>query len=120
MIDISQATIVLTGLSVLVGVLVLLGSLAFFGVFVQREFPPEAVKVEEEPAVDPALLDKRSAAYRVGILVLIGLAVLTAVEYMLAINWSSVVLLLLIGLFKAGLIVQYFMHVTRVWSEEGH
>jgi hypothetical protein len=119
MIDVTQASMVLTGLSVLMGIALLGGSLAFFGVLVQRRYPPEVTKVEE-PSIAPALLSRRSAAYRLGGKVLVGLAVLTAVEYLVAVTLSSVVILLVIGLLKAGLIVQYFMHVTRVWSEEGY
>jgi cytochrome c oxidase subunit 4 len=120
MIDITQATLVLTILSILAALVILVGSLAFFGMFVQREYPPEAVRREEEPGVSPELRARRSAAYRLGIMVFIGLAVLTIIEYTLGVTWASAVLLLLIGLFKAGLIVQYFMHVSRLWSEEGH
>jgi hypothetical protein len=120
MIDITQASFFLVGASVLLGVLLLVGSLAFFGVFVQRQFPAEVVKKKEERAEDAALRAKRSAVYRLGGVVLAGLALLTAVEYLFGTILPSAVILLLIGLFKAGLIVQYFMHVTRVWSEEGH
>jgi len=120
MIDVTQATIVLAALSAVLLVGLLVGSLAFFSVFVNRQFPPEPAKKKEEPAADVALLSRRSAAYRLGFLVLTALAVLTAVEYMVGVAWSSVALLLVLGLFKAGLIVQYFMHVTRVWSEEEH
>ncbi len=121
MISITQASLVLTGLSILVGILMLGGSLAFFGIIVRREYPLDIPEREiEEPAMDPALLAKRTSAYRLGAIVLAGLAVLTAVEYVVGVAWSSVVILLILGLFKAGLIVQYFMHVTRVWSEERH
>jgi cytochrome c oxidase subunit IV len=53
--------------------------------------------------------------------VLIGLAVLTAVEYGIAVALHSNVLpyLAVIALIKAGLIVQYFMHVAQLWREEG-
>ena len=117
MIDVSQASLVLLGLSVVAGAVLLIAGLGF-GLFVGREYPPEAR--EEEPAEDPALRAKRSAAYRLGALVLLGLAVLTIVEYGFAVTWASAVILLLIALFKAGLIVNYFMHVSRLWSEEGH
>jgi cytochrome c oxidase subunit 4 len=120
MIDVNQAAVVLTVLSIVVGILLLGGSLAFFGVFVQRQYPPEAIKIEEEPGIDPALRARRSAAYRLGLFVLIGLAVLTAIEFFVAVTLHSVVLLFIIALIKAGLILQYFMHVTRVWSEEAH
>ena len=56
MIDVTQAIFVLAGLSIGIAVILLVGSLAFFGLFVQREYPPDAVAVEEaEPPVDPAL-----------------------------------------------------------------
>ncbi len=119
MIDVAQASMVLAGLSVLIGIVILGGGLGF-GLFVQREYPPEVPVGKEEPAFDAALLAKRSAAYRLGIMVLIGLAILTGVEYGIAIAVSSVVALIIIGLFKAGLIVQYFMHVSSLWAEEGH
>jgi hypothetical protein len=119
MINVAQASMVLAGLSVLIGIVVLGGGLAF-GLFVQREYPPELAVKKEEPALDAALLAKRSAAYRLGVMVLIGLAILTSVEYGIAITLSSVVALVIIGLFKAGLIIQYFMHVSSLWAEEGH
>jgi heme/copper-type cytochrome/quinol oxidase subunit 4 len=120
MINVTQATVVLTVLSAVLLIGALVGSLAFFGVFVHRQFPPEAAKKKEEPAADVAVLGKRSAAYRLGFLVLAALAVLTVVEYLVGVTWSSITLLLVLGLFKAGLIVQYFMHVARIWSEEEH
>jgi hypothetical protein len=117
MLDISQASLVLLGLSVVIGI-ALLGAGLVFGLFVGREYPPEAV--EEAPTEDPALAAKRQAAYRLGGLVLLGLAVLTIVEFAIGIAWASAVILLIIGLFKAGLILNYYMHLPRLWSEEGH
>lgn len=116
MIDITQASTVLLGLSVLAGILLVGGGLAF-AFFVQREFPADVP--EEIPAVDPEQV-KRSAAYRFGFLVFVGLAALTIVEFVIGITWASAVILLIIALLKAGLIVQNYMHVSRVWSEEGH
>jgi hypothetical protein len=116
MIDITQASTVLLGLSVLSGVLLLGGGLAF-AVFVNREYPPEAP--EEAEVVDPDMA-KRTAAYRLGFLVFVGLAILTIVEYIIGVTWAAVVILLIIALVKAGLILQNYMHVSHVWSEEGH
>jgi hypothetical protein len=118
MIDVSQASLVLLGLSVVIGGALLVAGLGF-GLFVGREYPPDAKK-EEGPAEDPAVRAKRSAAYRLGALVLVGLAVLTILEFGIAATWGSAVILLLIALFKAGLIVNNYMHVSRLWSEEGH
>ena len=120
MIETTQATMVLTILSALLLFGLLLGSLAFFAVFVHRQFPPEAGKKKEEPAMDVALLSRRSAAYRQGLVVLAGLAILTGVEYVVGVTLSSVALLLVLGLIKAALIAQYFMHIYRIWSEEAH
>jgi cytochrome c oxidase subunit 4 len=64
--------------------------------------------------------DKR-LAYRQIILVFLVLVVLTAIEFVVAINLdNAAVPLFLIALVKAGLIVQYFMHVYRLWREEEH
>ena len=121
MADITQGSMVLLGLSVLTGVLVFVGLLIFFGLFVQRKFPPTVAEEKEaEPTLDRASLAKRSAAYRQGLLVLVGLAVLTILEYLVSVYFYSVVIILLINLAKAGLILQYYMHVSRLWSEEGH
>jgi hypothetical protein len=121
MIDVTQAAFVLAGLSIGIAFILLVGSLAFFGVFVQREFPPDAVAVQQAgPSADPALRARRAAAYRLGALVLLGLGVLTAVELWVANALGATVILLLLGMFKAGLILQYFMHVRRLWTEEAH
>jgi hypothetical protein len=121
MIDVTQAAVVLAGLSIGMAFMLLVGSLAFFGVFVQRQYPPDPVAMEEaEPSADPGLRARRAAAYRLGASVLLGLGVLTALELAVANALGSAVILLLLGMFKAGLILQYFMHVRRLWSEEVH
>jgi cytochrome c oxidase subunit 4 len=76
---------------------------------------------EELPAkpVSEEVLADRKAAYRQGLLVLVGLAVLTALEFWIATaGGGSTVFLFILALAKAGVIVQYFMHLDRVWSEE--
>jgi hypothetical protein len=61
----------------------------------------------------------RGAAYRQGLYVLIGLAVLTVFEFAVAsILGGSTVFLFVLALAKAGLILQYYMHAESVWSEE--
>ncbi len=65
--------------------------------------------------------EKRSTAYRLSATVALILGVLTAVEYFAAIYFPSTVVLFLLALFKGVAVVQYFMHVSRLWStEEGH
>jgi heme/copper-type cytochrome/quinol oxidase subunit 4 len=52
------------------------------------------------------------------------LAVLTVVEYFIAIGFDSsqalVLLLSPIALLKGWLILHYFMHLPKVWGGEGH
>ncbi len=64
--------------------------------------------------------EKKSVAYELGGTVLLGLAVLTAVEYALGVRGISVVALFIVALIKAGMILNYFMHVSRLWEEEEH
>jgi hypothetical protein len=69
--------------------------------------------------VDEKVLAGRKAAYRQGILVFLGLLALTALEYWIAVRaGGSAVFLFILILAKAGLIVQYYMHLGRVWGEE--
>ena len=62
---------------------------------------------------------KRAAAYRLSATVALVLAVLTGVEYFVSQEFPSTVLLLLLGLFKAVAVVNYFMHISRLWRQEG-
>ena len=51
-----------------------------------------------------------------GVLVFAVLAVLTAIEYVIAISGLPVIILIVLALFKAGLVLVYFMHIGRVFS----
>lgn len=62
----------------------------------------------------------KAAAYRLGVVTLLILGVLTIVEFVVAIYLGSTVLLLIIALIKAAVIVQNFMHISRLWNEEAH
>lgn len=62
----------------------------------------------------------KSAAFRLIFLVFVALAVLTGIEYFVSITIGSTVFLVLIALIKAGLIVQFYMHIYRLWREEEH
>ena len=65
--------------------------------------------------------EKKAAAYRKGAITLAILAVLTLVEYFLAVGLeSATVPLIIIAIVKMAIIVQSFMHISRLWSEEGH
>ncbi len=62
---------------------------------------------------------KKSSALQQSLNVLIGLAVLTAVEYGISFIEFPNIALFVIGIFKAGLILNYFMHVGMFWSSDG-
>lgn len=62
----------------------------------------------------------QGARMRRGLAVLIVLVVLTALEYWVAAALQTGVMpyLAVIAVIKAGLIVQYFMHLSQLWSSE--
>jgi hypothetical protein len=63
----------------------------------------------------------RGRAYTMSLLVAIGLAVLTGIEYAIAIYLQSAIFLMLIALVKAIIVIYAYMHVNRLWTaEEGH
>lgn len=63
---------------------------------------------------------QKKAAWRQGNIVVIILALLTVVEFIVALYIPSAVLLFIIALLKAVLILQFFMHVYRLWREGEH
>ena len=64
--------------------------------------------------------NRKAAAYRLGLITLIILAVLTVAEYFVRIYTGSLILLMIVALIKAAIIVNNFMHITRLWREESH
>lgn len=65
--------------------------------------------------------EKKKAAYRLGVIVLIGLAVLTVIEYYVSfLPTTATAALFVLALAKAWAIIKYYMHVSSLWSEEGH
>lgn len=65
--------------------------------------------------------ERKAAAYRQGMITVAVLFVLTVVEYWIGVNVESrLVWMFIIALLKAGIIVQNFMHVYRLWREESH
>ncbi len=66
------------------------------------------------------LENRKAAAYRLGLITLIILAVLTVAEYFVSVYTGSLILLMIIALIKAAIIVNNFMHITRLWREESH
>lgn len=67
----------------------------------------------------PATKSKaKSGIYRTGYVVATILAVVTVVEYYLALYFNNFAIMMLLGLVKAYFVVNYFMHIKSVWSEE--
>ncbi len=64
----------------------------------------------------------KSAAFGLGLLIFIYLAVLTALEFFIALTFGSVVLLIVVALIKAGLVAYYYMHIYKLNQEHegGH
>lgn len=60
----------------------------------------------------------KSSALRLGLLVFVSLAVLTAIEFAIAILLGFWQLLLLVSLFKAGLVLYYYMHVYKLFQAD--
>ncbi|MEW6178625.1 MAG: cytochrome C oxidase subunit IV family protein [Chloroflexota bacterium] len=56
---------------------------------------------------------------RRGVLVFLGLAILTVLEYYLGTHEAAAIFLWIVGLLKAALVVIYFMHIGRVFRSEG-
>lgn len=55
-----------------------------------------------------------------GIAIFVYLAVLTALEFFVAISFNSVILLVVVALVKAALVVYYYMHVYKLNLEAEH
>lgn len=60
----------------------------------------------------------QKAALNQGAIIFIFLAVLTALEFFIAVAVGSVILLILIALVKAGLVGYYYMHIYRLNLED--
>lgn len=65
---------------------------------------------------------RKAARLRLGLIVLIGLIILSGLEFGLAASLRTgiVPVLAVIALIKAGLILQYFMHLSQLWRVEEH
>ena len=63
---------------------------------------------------------RKSGVYRQGIIVALVLAVLTIIQYFAALYLPNAIILMLLALAKGYLVVQYFMHISSLWSEGDH
>jgi len=59
----------------------------------------------------------KSAAYGQGVVIFVYLAVLTALEFFVAVAFSAVSILVLIALVKAALVMYYYMHIYQLNAE---
>src|SRR5512143_2374940 len=60
----------------------------------------------------------KSAAMTQGVLIFVYLAVLTGLEFFIALTIKSAPLLVLLALVKAGLVMYYYMHIHRLNEDE--
>jgi heme/copper-type cytochrome/quinol oxidase subunit 4 len=64
---------------------------------------------------------KNSSPYNQGYIIFVVLMALTIIEYLLALPGNLTIPLLLVALVKMGIIMNFFMHIARVWNpEDGH
>ncbi|MBE0680273.1 MAG: heme-copper oxidase subunit III [Anaerolineales bacterium] len=63
------------------------------------------------------LLDK-SSAFRQGVVIFVYLAVLTALEYFVAVTFKAISILVVVAILKAALVMYYYMHIYKL-NEEG-
>src|SRR3972149_4513336 len=61
-------------------------------------------------------LDKSSALWQ-GVLIFVYLAVLTGLEFLVAVSFTAVVLLIVFALVKAALVGNYYMHIYKLNDE---
>ena len=59
-------------------------------------------------------IQDKSSAFRQGLVIFIYLAVLTALEYFVAITFGAVPILVLVALIKAALVMYYYMHIYKL------
>lgn len=63
-------------------------------------------------------MDKK-AAFGQGVMIFVYLAVLTALEFFVAITFKSVSILIVVAVVKAALVVYYYMHVYKLNNDDG-
>ncbi|MDJ0754766.1 MAG: hypothetical protein QNJ45_14675 [Ardenticatenaceae bacterium] len=63
---------------------------------------------------------KSGSIYRRGNTAAFWLVVITVIELILALTFESAILLILLSIGKAGIILQVFMNISRLWNPEEH
>jgi len=61
----------------------------------------------------------KSDALRQGIVIFVFLAVLTGLEFFIAVTLEAIVLLVAVAILKAGLVMYYYMHIYKLNEESG-
>mgnify|MGYP005833607227 CR=1 FL=1 len=82
----------------------------------------ELTKAAESAAGHARVLQQQQrVAQRLGVIVILVLAALTAIEYAVAVAvpGTTIPYLALIAIAKAALIAYYFMHIYHLWRREG-
>ena len=61
-----------------------------------------------------------SSRMRLGLIVIAALAILTALEFWVAVSMTTAlfITLVVIAIVKTALIVEYFMHFSHIWKTE--
>ncbi len=67
----------------------------------------------KQPATKP-----KAGIYRSGYIIAIILAVVTGIEFYLALHFNNFAIMMLLGILKAYFVINYFMHIKSLWSEE--
>lgn len=61
-----------------------------------------------------------AAEQRRNFTIFIALGIITIIEYFVGLSFNSPALLMILAFAKTALIVNFFMHVYRLWREEAH
>ncbi len=61
----------------------------------------------------------KTSAYGQGVVIFVYLAVLTALEYFVAITFSAVSILVVVAVIKAALVMYYYMHIYKLNEDSG-
>jgi len=62
--------------------------------------------------------EKKKKAFRQGIMVFVGLAVLTGLEYLVGVSGGWLPAMVVLALIKAALVVWFYMHIVRAFNPE--
>ena len=64
-------------------------------------------------------IQDKSSAFRQGMVIFIYLAVLTVLEYFIAITFGSIFILVTVAVIKAALVMYYYMHIYKLNEDSG-